>query len=53
MFKLYPGVMMYLVSKTKLEYTSKLGPLISTAASTPLHKSLLVDEVCVYDPNDK
>jgi len=45
--------MMYLVNKTKLEYTSKLSPLISRAASTQLHESFLVDEACVYCPEDK
>ena len=44
---------MYLVNKTKLEYTSKLSPLISTAASTRLHESFLVDEVCVYGLEDE
>lgn len=53
MFKPQPGVMMYLVNKTKLEYTGKLSPLISRAASTWLHELILVDEVCVYGLEDK
>lgn len=35
---------MYLVNKTKLEYTSKL---------TLLYESLIVDEVCIYSLEDR
>lgn len=45
--------MMYLVNKTKLEYTSKLSPLLSRAASARLPESFLGNEVCVYGLEDK
>lgn len=53
MFKPQSGVMMYLVNKTELEYTNKLGLLIPRAASTWLHESSLVDEVCADALEDK